>query len=105
MATLNIGMKVNRTITGATTVNANAMVVASYMAQGIGVSPASTWGQYSTYVHPQGTPMVRVFGPSASVPASFTSIIHLPATNPNVNSVAVSVTWTLLSGVELINTQ
>jgi hypothetical protein len=105
MATLNIGMKVNRTITGATTVNANATVIATYLANGFGTTPAATYGDSSFLNHPQGTPMVRVFGPAASVPASFTSTIHLPATNPNVNSVAVTVTWTLLSGVELINTQ
>lgn len=91
MATLNIGMKVNRAITGATTVTANAVAVVSY--QGGQVGGAST-----TMSGLQGTTVLRVFGPGQSIPASYTG------TFKDGNGQVHSVTFSLLGGFELINT-
>lgn len=96
MATLNIGLKVNRAIGGATTVNANAYAMVDYL-------PSGTWspggGQSAAAAAP---PMTRHFGPGQLVPASFN--ISIPQlTNGSAGS--QNITYTLASGVELINTQ
>ena len=105
MATLNIGMKVNRAITGATTVNANAYAMVTYSAgafPALGTPPVS-----SAYVgigsNQQGNVITRYFGPSQSIPASFTTQWAYFDGGPS--RITSTITWSLLSGVELINTQ
>lgn len=98
MATLNIGMKVNRAITGATTVNANAYAMVTYNPSfgsygGNGGSPSSAGG-----------PITRYFGPGQSIPASFSTSFPTILNNGSIGA-QISVTWSLQSGVELINTQ
>lgn len=118
MATLNIGLKVNRAITGATTVNANATVIATYVCTShpIALSSGASWrdtdnqndvpSQISTFAPQVGQSMVRIFGPSASVPASFTTSVPWPRYFLGAWSKSTTtITWTLQSGVELINTQ
>lgn len=99
MATLNIGMKVSRAIGGATTVNANAMAIVYYHFSGVsGNTPQSFNGP------PALQPVVRVFGPGQSIPASFTTVstFYGQAGNAPLN---LTLNWSLQSGVELINTQ
>lgn len=108
MATLNIGMKVNRAITGATTVNANAYAMVTYSCNadptgGILVNEQTTYMNSS----PQGQVITRYFGPAQSIPATFTTAVRY-SPGGNVNSevfTSRNKTWTLLSGVELVNTQ
>jgi len=91
-------MKVNRAITGATTVNTDAVVFATYSSGsfgglGFGDNSGGLGGM-------QGQVTNRVFGPGQSVPATFTTVAN------GANGFdAYTVTWTLISGVELINTQ
>jgi hypothetical protein len=103
MATLNIGLKVNRAITGATTVNANATAIVTYLS---GVHNVINTLGVSTRLEPappQGRVVVRVFGPGQSVPASFTGSFKYD--NDTTAFATGTVTYSLLSGVELINTQ
>lgn len=94
MATLNIGMKVNRAISGATTVTANAYAMVTYLA-----GPDSDTFNAGA---PQGEMSTRYFGPGQSIPASFTSQYRCAN---SAGSVALhTITWSLQSGVELINT-
>jgi hypothetical protein len=114
MATLNIGLKVNRAITGATTVNVNAVAYVTYAANnhslaGVTQNWESNGQQYTGQgltPLPTGQVCNRVFGPSQAVPASFTTSVPLMTYNGfswvRTNQ---TVTWSLLSGVELINTQ
>lgn len=99
MATLNIGLKVNRAITGATTVNANAYAMVTYSPSFAGTVVAGGTG----YTGLAATPITRFFGPGQSIPASFTTTSRIG----EAGSVAASTTttWSLQSGVELINTQ
>ena len=95
MATLNIGMKVNRAISGATTVSANSYAKVDYVC---GASPAGL--QFGST--PQGKVITRVFGPGQSIPLTFTTQSqHI--FSPGGDTLVVN-TWTLLSGVEIINT-
>lgn len=105
MATLNIGMKVNRAITGATTVNANAYAIVTYS---VGVTPLGfnagvSSGAYGGAVSGmQNNIITRYFGPGQSIPASFTqSFKYVSQAGTDATS---SITWSILSGVELINT-
>jgi len=98
MATINIAMKVNRAITGATTVNANCYAMVTYNpttpSHGSGVNT-------STLV--VAPPITRHFGPGQSIPASFTTTL-ISQLNSGTFSTG-TMTWQLQSGVELINTQ
>lgn len=119
MATLNIGMRVNRAITGATTVGINAMAVVTYASNahgmnssGSGVSPAWVTGSGTVGSTEGHTPVVtgqiqtRFFGPSQAVPLSFTTTVQLLTQGGgNWEKTSTTITWTLQSGVELINTQ
>lgn len=103
MATLNIGMKVNRAITGATTVNANATAIVTY-SQGIFPTTAVGSGAFGGWNGgQQGMIINRVFGPGQSIPASFIQGIRYK--DSSAVDQTTNITWTLISGVELINTQ
>lgn len=99
MATLNIGMKVNRAISAATTVNANAYAMVTYI-------PSYTAGSVINLVieyYPE--PITRYFGPGQSIPSSFVTTNPHQIGNPGSNIVQTfNTTWSLASGVELINT-
>lgn len=98
MATLNIGMKVNRVISGATTVNANAMAIVTYTVSSMSGTLSGAQGLIGI------PPVTRFFGPGQSIPGSFTSGIG-GASNSGYNISAYgSATYALVSGVELINT-
>ena len=99
MATLNIGMKVNRAITGATTVNANAYAMVTYNATAIGTGGANVNAILS--VAPAVT---RYFGPGQSIPSTFTSPAYTSTNGAGAYTVS-NITYTLQSGVEIINTQ
>lgn len=98
MATLNIGLKVNRAITGATTVNTNSYAIVSY--QGAGGSASGSGFQGAG-----GGPgiVTRYFGPGQSIPNTFSDVVAYYSTTTSV--IAVSATFTLLGGVEFSNTQ
>lgn len=103
MATLNIGLKVNRAITAATTVTANAYAMVTYTPS-LTVPNLSGTGIDQTYgLSPM--PILRFFGPSQSIPASFTTTLPVGTDMTSGNTTSTTITWTLLSGVELINTQ
>lgn len=100
MATLNVGMKVNRAIAGGTTVTANAYAMVSYSPSFYITGPGGgSFGGASGF-----TPIVRYFGPGQSIPASFTTTYPAALTNVGSSALTGTVTWSLLSGVELINT-
>jgi hypothetical protein len=100
MATLNIGMKVNRAITGATTVNANAYAMVNYRA----TSNSSTNGSADGSTYQWVPELTKYFGPGQSIPASFSVQIGV-AIETSSNTGTSSVTYSISSGVELINTQ
>ena len=84
-------LKVNRVISGATTVNANCYAIVSY-----NVSATPTPSTAGMVFSPQ--PSISVyFGPGASIPASY-SLIGMSTSAGTQNS-----TYTLVSGVEFIN--
>jgi len=94
----NTTLKVNRAITGATTVNANCYAVVTYNVTSLSVWSANVLTGTAGISVP---PVDRYFGPSASIPATFTSQVQ------RVNGSQVetaSITYTLMSGVEFINT-
>lgn len=85
----NTTVKVNRALTGGETVNAGAYAVASYI--GTGNSGTGTGGVNATT-----TPNVLYYGPGQTVLASV-------ITKYVVNSATFDITYTLISGVEFIN--
>lgn len=97
MATLNIGMKVNRSISGATTVNPNAIAVVTYNLTGV---PSPNLGVSIGFGVQQD--VIRTYGPGQAIPSSFSAPIVF-ANNAGIVS-TVSVTYSLVSGFELINT-
>jgi hypothetical protein len=110
MATLNIGMKVNRAITGATTVNANAYAMVTYQCNSTSWTsgpsgPQTSGNNISTDIssEPTGQIQTRYFGPAQAIPASFTVTRSVIISGPSKSS--YTVTWALVSGVELVNTQ
>mgnify|MGYP007023483655 CR=1 FL=1 len=87
----NQSLKVNRAISGATTVSANCYAIVTYLFSG-----------YTPTVNAQNTPpstaINRYFGPSQAIPSSFT------ANNFSFGSDGYGVcTYSLQSGVEFIN--
>lgn len=84
----NISMKVNRAISGATTVSANCYAIVTYYVSSNNVLAGSAL-QPATVID-------RYFGPGQSIPATFV-----------VGGVSGSSIWdstyTVLSGVEFIN--
>lgn len=100
MATLNIGMKVSRAISGATTVAANAYAMVTYIPSNTSISPSSP-------IETSFQPMTRHFGPGQPIPSSFTVIGGRRYTDvggvPTI-ATTMTITYSLQSGVELINT-
>ena len=94
MATVNIGLKVSRAISGGETVAAGAYVMATYA---LTSAPNNMSGTTAGYM-----PITRYFGPGQSIPSTFSEIIGVQF-NPGGNTTSAG-TWTLRSGVELINT-
>lgn len=91
------GMRVSRAITGATTVNANCYAEVTYTAS-VAIISGSTSGVLSH----TPTLQTRVFGPSQSVPSSFTQDLIWQVSS-GVAAGTLRVTWSLSSGVEFIN--
>lgn len=87
----NTSLKVNRAISGATTVNANCYAIVTYLFTG-----------YSVTINAQNTPpsssITRHFGPLQSIPLTFT--VNNFSFGSDGNGVC---TYTLQSGVEFIN--
>jgi hypothetical protein len=89
----NTTLKVNRPITGATTVAANCYAVVNYKVTaavpviGMGSVAAGFGGIVQMY-----------FGPAQSIPASFSAVV---GTHSNSN---IDGTYTLFNGVEFANT-
>lgn len=91
----NTTYKVNRAISGATTVNANCFAEVTYEPTSGGTTVISSDFQYTAM------PFTRVFGAGQSIPAT----ISVSQYYSNSNSLLVgTVTMTLRSGVEFINT-
>lgn len=84
----NTSLKVNRAITGATTVALNSYAIVTY-------GPNSSAPSINISTAPNA-PITRYFGPSQSIPATFTTTAYDNATSS-------TLTWGLLSGVEFIN--
>ena len=84
--------KVNRVISGATTVTANSYAHVTYRC----TSYAITLGSRAYIGQPNFT---RVFGPGQSIPNTFTVATVDPATGDTA-----ILTYTLQSGIEIINT-
>lgn len=92
----NVTTKVNRAISGATTVNPNCYAVVTYL--GAATAPSYGGSQIST-VTP--IPITRYFGPGQSVPSSFvTNYLLFTGSTDSQNT----ITWSLASGVEFANT-
>ncbi len=106
MATLNIGIKVNRVITGADTVSAGAYAMVDYKCGGHGLDDgdllSTNNGFQGISALPQGSIHTRHFGPGATIPATFTTSYSYFDTAGTTQT--GTLTWTLIGGVELINT-
>lgn len=93
----NSSIKVNRAISGADTVNSNCYAEVFY-AVTTNTPTASATNYSALHVPP---PVNRIFGPGQTIPATFT----VTATSGyNAGWDYLNVTYTLLSGVEFINT-
>ena len=96
-------MKVGAAVSGATTVPANSYAIVDYKIQSQtndGVNPLGTGGlQNGSYLN---APLVitRYFGPSQSIPNTFTANWGFGGSLPNA-----ATTYVLMSGVILENTQ
>ncbi len=86
----NVTTKVNRAITGATTVNANCYAVVSYRVS----TSTPTLGPDSLA---SGGLDTIFFGPGQSIPNTYQSFVGGPGTNTALQ------THLLISGVEFIN--
>lgn len=95
VATPTSSLKVNRAISGATTVNANCYAVVEYYNSGYLQNNAGVNVAYVPTIH------TRHFGPLQAIPLSFT--IQCDPDLNNAGAVA-EVRYVLLSGVEFINT-
>jgi hypothetical protein len=102
VAASSSSIKVNRAISGATTVTANCYAEVSYLcgAAMVGSTIGST-GFSGIGSNPQGQLINRKFGPGQSIPATFTSSFLYVDGGSGSNS--GTLTYTLVSGVEFIN--
>jgi hypothetical protein len=98
MATLNVGMKINRAITGATTVNANCYAMVTYYLSAI---PTNTSLANLDYALP---PITRVFGAGQSIPSSISVPTYARWDGAGNPFPILNFTFSLQGGVELINT-
>lgn len=95
----NTTLKVNRAITGATTVNSNSYAIVDYKCTSFG-----TWGSLNSNAIPPfiSEHRTRYFGPAQSIPGTYTeTIVYAIATGTPTTT---TITFTLQSGVEFINT-
>jgi len=96
------GQRINRAISGATTVAANGFAVVTYAGTSPGANgTVSAVGGGSVPIQP----VTRYFGPGAAIPLTFTTASY-NFDNVSAGSIVTTVfniTWTLLSGVEFIN--
>lgn len=99
MATLNVGMKVNRAITGATTVSANAFAIVTF-------DPvANQTGSIGNANSPTSmVSITRFYGPLQSIPSSISIFNGNQFGSGGAILGTVSTTYSLRSGVEIINT-
>ena len=96
----NITTKVNRAISSATTVNSDAYAVVTYIATAIGQTVNNN--SFGRFVAPP--PAERYFGPGQAIPGTF-STTYWESNGPASQTFsAITVTWTLQSGFEFINT-
>ena len=86
----NTSLKVNRAISATTTVSANSYAIVDYLVTGYVMTLGSNRPSVDAIAQ-------RYFGPSQSVPATYTATIHSGAGD------TATVTYTLQSGVEFIN--
>jgi len=96
----NTSLKVNRAISGATTVSANCYAVVTYSMK-TDYAAANYNNNAAYYGVGQGQILERYFGPAQSIPATFTvNINFVDGSNAPTSG---TVSYTLLSGVEFIN--
>lgn len=92
----NTTLKVNRAISGADTVSANAYAIITYVLTAISGTLTNQSGVGGS------SSITRYFGPGQSIPASFVG--KIPVVNSTPQSAVIDGTFTLQSGVEFINT-
>ena len=96
MATVTkASIKVNRAISGATTVGSNCYAIVTYLPSGTG-SVGSGDFAVTSYIE-------KYFGPGQSIPATI-SVYSIRQAGTGSNQSNVSVSYSLSSGVEFINT-
>jgi len=99
MATYNIGMKVGRSVTAGMVVSSNGYAVADYKAGN------AAWTPEYPVSTVQGSVIQRSFGPNQTIPNTFTTTyIFYTSSLSSVVSAQGTITWTLLSGYEIVNT-
>lgn len=89
----NTGIKINRAISGGTTVNANSYAIVTYVKTSLSTLTGLGGVEYGSLVPDT---INRYFGPSAVVPNTFNQSVTYSTAN-------VTAVYTLLSGVEFIN--
>lgn len=95
-------LRVNRAITGATTVASNGFVTATYRSSSTSnASPAAATTGTVTFQN-----VIRFFGPNQSVPATFSQVEVIYQVNQGstaISQLSTTMTYTLISGVEFVN--
>lgn len=91
----NTTLKVNRAISGADTVSANAYAIITYVLTAISGTIANQSGVGGS------SDITRYFGPGQSIPASF--VAQLPVVSSTASG-SINGTYSLQSGIEFINT-
>lgn len=94
MATLNVAMKFNRAISGATTVSSNSYAEVTYQYSSQTPTLGSSRGSFPLM-------FTRVFGAGQPIPASIT-VTQMGTANGGDHA---TVVYSLVSGYELVNTQ
>lgn len=102
MATLNVAMKVNRAITGATTVGANCFAVVTYTCTGTNITGGGSNAAFTGAIAPTIT---RFFGPSQAIPATISAPVYEAIQSNNFLVFRINGSYSLSSGVEIVNTQ
>ena len=95
-------LKVNRAITATTTVNSNCYAIVDYLPTATSLGTVTNGGgQFSVAL--AGGVITRHYGPSRTVPTSFT-VTSWYHGGGGGSPVSYTITYTLQEGVELINT-
>lgn len=108
MASVGSGIRIDRAAT-VSTLAADEMAVCSYTVTAIGDMSSIPVNLSSTYAAAglSPSPVVRVFGPSESIPNTFGSIVQISTFGFNgtqyFGNQEVSVQYTFSSGVVLVN--